>query len=269
MTAPTEKTLNIGLRYACVFELDSDGYPAASDETAYEGSQFKGSTAFELNFPDARKITGLGEDGITQVAYLPPQEGVDGRLNVEAADPTIIALLDGTLVRTVGEFSLVGAATDQQGFEPNVGLLLYQMAVGLETGKKYWHSYILPSARAIHKPNSMSGDKNPSTYQIAPNRVSQHLWGEAFSLLTDGFESSQIVRMWSNYPPRLAAFLGDGATVLFSFPTAYPAVSTDGIKVWKNGVEVTSGITKAVTGVTFTTAPASGNVIVVLREIAG
>lgn len=269
MTAPTEKTLNVGLRYASVFELDASGYPKASGTTAYEGVQFKGSTAFELNFPDARKLTGLGEDGITQVVYLPPQEGADGRLNVEGADPAIIALLDGTLVRTVGEYSLVGAATSQQGFEPSVGLLLYQMAVGLDSGKKYWHSYILPSARVIQKPNAMNAEKNPTVYQIAPNRVSKHIWGEAFSKTTDGYESGQIVRMWSNYPPRIAAYLGNGTTTAFDFPAAYPAVSTDGIKVWKNGAEVTSGITKTVTGVTFTTAPANGDVIVVLREIAG
>lgn len=269
MTAPTERTLNYGLRYACVFELDANGYPNASGTTAYEGNQFKGSTAFELNIPDSRKLTGLGEDGITQVVYLPPQEGADARLNVEAADPVLAALLDGTKVATVGEASVIGIATDKQGFEPRVGLLLYQAAKGLDTGKTYWHSFILPSAQVVRKSPGMGADKSVTQYQIAPNRVRKHLWGVQFSNANEGFLETQILEFWSNYPLRIAAFLGDGSTTEFNFPTDYPAVSTDGIKVWKNGTEVTSGITKEVTGVTFATAPAGNDVIVVLREVAG
>jgi len=108
MTAPNERTLNYGLRYACVFELNDIGTPKGVDQTAYEGMQFQGSTAFELTLPDSRKITGLGEDGITQVVYLPPTEGASGTLNVEAADPTLAALLDATKVATVGEMTVIG-----------------------------------------------------------------------------------------------------------------------------------------------------------------
>lgn len=269
MTAPTEKTLNVGLRFACLFELNASNLPKAASTAAYEGLQFKGSTAFELNFPDARKLTGLGEDGITQVVYLPPQEGADGRLNVEGSDPAIIALLDNIVARTVGEMTALGAGTDRQGFEPSVGMLLYQMAVGLVTGKQYWHAYVLPSARVIQKPNAMQGEKNATTYQVAPNRVTKHIWGETFSIAADGFLAAQMVRLWSNYPPRITAFLADGTATEFNFPTNYPAVSTDGIKVWKNGVEVTSGLTKALTKITFSVAPTNNDLIVVLREYAG
>lgn len=269
MTAPTERTLNYGLRYASVFELDANGYPKATGTTAYEGVQFKGSTAFELNTPDARKLTGLGEDGITQVVYLPPQEGADGRLNVEAADPVLAALLDGTKVSTVGEATIVGVATDKQGFEPRVGLLLYQAAKGLDTGKTYWHSFIMPSAQVVRKSPGMSADKAVTQYQVAPNRVRKHLWGVQFSNAAEGFLEAQILEFWSNYPPRITAFLGDGTATEFNFPANYPAVSTDGIKVWKNGTEVTSGLTKALTKITFSVAPANNDLIVVLREYAG
>ncbi len=269
MAAPTEKTLNYGLRYASVFELDANGYPKASGTTAYEGVQFKGSTAFELTIPDARKLTGLGEDGITQVVYLPPTEGVDARLNVEAADPALAALLDGTKVVTVGEVSVVGIATDKQGFEPRVALLLYQAAKGLETGRTYWHSFIIPSAQIVRKTPGMGADKAVTQYQVAPNRVRKHLWGVPFSNATEGFLEAQLLEIWSNYPLRICSFLGDGTTTEFNFPANFPAVSTDGIKVWKNGMEVTSGLTKAVDKLTFAAAPANNDVIVVLREVAG
>jgi hypothetical protein len=99
--------------------------------------------------------------------------------------------------------------------------------------------------------------------------VRKHLWGTQFSNTTEGFLEAQLLEVWSNYPLRIASYLGDGTTMAFNFPSNFPAVSTDGIKVWKNGTEVTSGLTKAVTGITFTTAPANGDVIVVLREVAG
>ena len=269
MTAPTERTLNTGLRYACVFELNTDNTPKATGVTAYEGLQFQGSTAYDLNIPDARKLTGLGEDGITQVVFLPPTDGADGKLNTEGADPTLAALLDGTKIATLGEISLVGMATDQQGFEPQVGLMLYQLATGLVTGKQYWHTHFLPVAKAIRKGGGMGPDKSVTVYQIAPNRVSKHLWGVAFTKAIEGYLSTQIVEAWSNYPLRIAAFVADGTAVDFSFPVNSPAVSTAGIKVFENDVEVITGITKTTTKVTYTTAPTATHRIVILREVAG
>lgn len=269
MTAPVERVLTYGLRYAAVYELNANGTPKGTGGTAYEGLQFQGSTAFELNIPDARKLTGLGEDGITQVVFLPPQEGADGGLNVEAADPALTVLLDGTKVQTAGEASLMGGATDRQGFEPQVGLMLYQAARGLVTGKAYWRTFFIPSAQVVRKPGGMTADKSVTQYQVALNRTTKHLWGPAFTIADNGFTAAQFVEAWSNYPLRLAAFLGDGTTTVFSFPAATPAVSTDGILVFVNEAAVTTGITKAVGSVTFGVAPAASARITILREVAG
>lgn len=269
MTAPTEKTLNYGLRFANVYELNVSGTPKAIATTYYEGYQFKGSTAFDLTVPDARKITGLGEDGVTQVVFLPPQEGVTGNLNVEAADPTLAAILDGTKVATIGEMSLVGLGTDKQGFEPQVALLLYQAARGLVTGKTYWHSFIIPSAQIVRKSGGMNADKAVTIYQIAPNRTTKHLWGVSFANATEGYLSGQVIEAWSNYPIRIASFLGDNTEDEFLFPVDTPAVATGGIKVFVDGVAVTTNITLATTKVTFATAPAASARIDILREIVG
>lgn len=267
MTAPTEKTLNYGLRFANVYELNTSGTPKASATTYYEGYQFKGSTAFELTVPDARKLTGLGEDGITQVVFLPPQEGATGNLNVEAADPALAAILDGTKVATIGEMSIIGIGTDKQGFEPQVGLLLYQAARGLVTGATYWHSFIIPSAQVVRKSGGMTADKSVTVYQIAPNRTTKHLWGVSFANATEGYLSGQVIEAWSNYPLRIASFLGDNTEDEFLFPVDTPAVQTSGIKVFVDGVAVTTNITLATTKVTFATPPASLARVVILREV--
>ena len=269
MAAPTERTLNYGLRYACLYELNASGTPKATGTSAYEGLQFQGSTAFELSVPDARKLTGLGEDGITQVVFLPPTDGADGKLNVEAADPALAALLDGTRVASLGEISLVGIGTDKQGFEPQVGLMLYQAARGLTTGAVYWHTFFIPSAQVVRKSGGMNAEKAVTVYQVAPNRVSRHLWGAAFSNAVEGYLSGQVIEDWSNYPLRLASFLADGTAVDFSFPANWPAVQTAGIRVFRNGSEVLTGLTKLTGKVTFTSAPTTGDRLDILREIAG
>ncbi len=269
MTAPTEKIMHYGLRHVRVIGLNTSGTPAATGTSAYEGLQIKGSTAFDLTLPDSRKLTGLGEDGITQVVYLPPLEGADARLSVEGTDPAVATLLDNTLIATVGEMSVIGLATDRQGFEPQVALHLYQAARGLDTGKVYWHNYFIPSAQVVRKAPSMNGDKAITIYQVAPNRVNKHLWGPSFSMLTEGFLSAQVVEGWSNYPVRIAAFLADGVEDVFTFPTEFPAVQTAGINVYVDDVLTTVGITKATSGVTFASVPTASKRIVTIREITG
>jgi hypothetical protein len=272
MTAPNEPTLDYGLRFANIFELDENGLPAATNATPYEGYQIKGSTTFDLSIPDARKITGLGEDGITQVVYLPPNEGATGVLNAESADPILAALLDGTLVITVGDMTMVGVGTNRQGFEPRCGLLLYQAARGLQTGKSYWHSYFMPSAQLIRKAHGMNGDKGTSIYQIAPNRTGAHLWGTEFSVLVEGFVSAQLLEAWTNNPIILTTFIGDNTEDEFSFPVEKPSVNATPV-VFVDGVKqtITTAYTATTTKITFQSGhiPGAGAVICVLRETAG
>jgi hypothetical protein len=182
---------------------------------------------------------------------------------------SLATLLDNVKARALGEMTMIGVATNQQGFEPQVGLQLYQAAVGLSTGKMYWHTYFMPSSRVIRKAHGMTADKSVTVYQIAPNRTSRYLWGEPFTNADDGFLSGQIIEAWSNYPYRVAAFVADGTAVDFSFPVNTPAVQTTGIKVFKNDVLVTTGITLSVSKVTFAVAPTLADRIVILREVAG
>lgn len=269
MTAPTEKAMNYGLRFVEIFELNpSDNSIKGTGLEAYDGYQIRGSTTYEMNVPDSRTITGLGEDGVTVVVALPPQDAVTGTLTVEAADPVLAALIDGTKLETVGEVTLAGLGTDKQGFEPTVGMMLSQAAKGLVSGKTYWHTYFIPSTAVIRKGSGMGAEKATTKYQILPNRVSKHLWGTALSIADNGYESTQVLEAWSNYPLKISAFVADGTAVDFPFPANAKAVQTTGIVVYKNDVKVTTGLTLAVDKVTFSSAPTAGDRIVILREVA-
>ena len=235
---------------------------------AYEGWQIKGSVAFEVTFPDPRKITGLGEDSVTAVAYLPPNESVSAKLNVEADDPTVTASITGDGVRTLGDSTLMVAASSNQGFEPNGGLILSQACRGLTTGGQFWRNYIIPSAMLVKQEGGMTADKSMTTYNIAPNVVSAHLWGETITEAEENAVSTQLVKVWSNHPLRLTSFMGNGTATIFPFPANSPSASTyeTSTVVFVDGVKQTAGYTVSATAVTFTIAPAKYKRIDVYRE---
>lgn len=268
MTAPTEKVGMYGLRYAVFYLLNANNTPKATNTTAYEGIQAIGSVAFDLEQPDSERIDFNGEDGVTGSAFLGPKTAMSAKLSVEASDPALIAMLDGLKVYSVGEMSLIGMGTERQGAEPQVGVHVFQAAKGLVTGKQYWHNYWIPSAQVVSKRDGMKAGKQTMVFNIASMRTKYHLWGTQYTMATEGFLAAQWNEGWSNYPYRLASFLADGTATDFSFPADTPAIQTSGIVAHRNGVLVSSGITKAVDKVTWGSAPTSGDRIDILREIA-
>jgi hypothetical protein len=237
---------------------------------AYEGTQIKGSVAFEVTFPEPRKITGLGEDSVTAVAYLPPNESVSAKLNVEADDPALADITTGDKIRTLGDSTLMVAASSNQGFEPNVGMILSQACRGLTTGGQFWRNYILPSAMVVKQDGGMNAEKSMTVYNIAPNVVSNHLWGETMTDAVEGAVSSQLVKVWSNHPLIQTSFYGNGVDTEFPFPANTPSAASYATStvVFVDGVKQTAGYTVTATKVTFTVAPAKGKWIDVYRELA-
>lgn len=268
MAVPTEKIGMFGLRFANFFLLNSNGTPKATGVTAYEGIQAIGSVGLEVDQPDSERIDFNGEDGVTGSAFKGPKTAVSAKLSVEASDPALIAMLDGLKVFSVGEMSMIGAGTEKQGSEPQVGVQVYQAGKGLVTGKVYWHTYWFPSAQVVSKRDGMKDGKSTMIYNIAAMRTNYHLWGVQYTLAIEGFQASQFNEAWSNYPYRLSSFLADGTEDEYTFPTTTPAVQTTGMVVIKNGVLVPSGVTKAVDKVTFASVPTALDRIDVLREVA-
>lgn len=285
---PAADTGNVALGYIAIanntgdWTANTDDLTDGSDVTtasftgsartllAYEGIQIKGSVAFEVTFPAPRKITGLGEDSVTAVAYLPPNESVDAKLNVEADDPILANVTTGDKIRTLGDSTLMVAASSNQGFEPNVGMILSQACRGLTTGGQFWRNYILPSAMLVKQDGGMNTDKSMTVYNIAPNVVSNHLWGETMTDAVEGAVSSQLVKVWSNNPLIQTSFYGNGVDTEFPFPANTPSAASFATStvVFVDGVEQTAGYTASATKITFTVAPAKGKWIDVYRELA-
>jgi hypothetical protein len=275
MSAPNTTTSGVGLRWVQLFELNSTGSPNASGTTVYEGIQIEGAKALTLNAPTSRQITHVGDDGVIAVDKLPPTDASSGTLTTAKQDNAVEALMTGNKEFTIsdGEAKAILMVTDNQGYEPQVGILAYRQSLDTEKGsatygKRVWDWYILPKAFMVPKPDGFSDSPVEKSYDIFPQVAGGHLWETAFTDATEGAVQGQFVRGISEYPPIIASFLGNNTTTAFLFNTAHLAVSAAKISVWVNGVATTTGITKATTGVTFTTAPTTSARIVVLYEKA-
>ena len=278
MAAPSGKNLSVGLRHAQIFALNSDGYPDAQDSTVYDlgypelpvyaGVQLVGAKAFDITLPETRKIVHTGDDRVLQVDQLPSQDGATAELRTARMDYDAYALLTDTLEMTVGEAKIIGMATDKQGNEPQVGMLLFQQSLEADLGTRVWRSFIIPKALVFPRPGGMSDAATEHAFSVVPQVVSKHLWGKAFSVLTEGYTTAQVLEMQTLNKPHIVAFKADGTEDEFLLETTYPAVDVDTMVVWVNGVEQTSGIALATTGITFTSAPANDAIIVVLYEYA-
>jgi len=273
MSTPSTIRSGVGFRHCQVFGLDSNGYPAATSTTAYEGLHVSGVKALTINDPEPRQITHAGDDRVIALDVLPPQEAVTGELKVAKVNDAVDALLTGQLSFTVGEAKLFGIGTNERGNEVQVGLLAYRQTLDTDPdsanfGARRWEFRLMPKVILVPREGSLDENPEERVYGVYPQFVTKHLWGESFADGTEGFVQAQMLRGISEYKPNLVAFQGDGTTVEFPFPTDDQAASTDKITVWVDGVEQTSGITKATDKITFTAAPSSGAMIVVFYEVA-
>jgi hypothetical protein len=258
-----------------VFALNSSGLPAApSGGLVYEGVHVTGVKELTITDPEPQRIQHVGDDRVFATDILPPTDAISGSLSVGKVNDALDAVLTGQSSYTIGEAKGFAIGTNKRGYEAQVGMLLFRQSQdttpGSTTyGKRYWESRIIPKARVVPLEGAMNASPETRAYSIYPNIVTAHLWGTALASGTEGCTEMQMERLVTEYPPRLVAFNAEAAQVEFLFDTDEAAVSTDKIHaVWVDGVIQTSGITKATTKITFTSAPGAGKLVVVLYETA-
>ena len=250
----------VGFRFGTVFELNASGYPAATSPTvAYEGLQFYGPKAYTINIPETRKIAHAGKDRVIVNDQLPSLEVTAGEIRVSTLDYDLDALLQNVIKFTKGMATMLARNTDQQGFEPNVGMLLYQQSKDVITGLRNWHFHIIPSTQAIPIPASFTENPEDHRYSLAPTPTTKHLWGELLTTGVEGTLESGIFDGKMDYKPKLVAWKANGSQETFDLP-ADAALNT--YVVYVNGVLNTSVI-KTTAQIDFDGYPPANNAIVV------
>jgi len=263
----------VGLRHVQVLALASDGYPDATDTSAYDGIQISGAQSFEIDDPEPRQIVHLGDDSIIQMDYLPPEDPITGNLTVGKTNDDVDAVLTDTKQVTEGNIKLFGFGTDNRGDENQVIVLAFQQSLNTDPdsssfGERRWEAKLFPRAYVVPAESGFTSDPEERSYSLWPQFVNSHAWGVDFAEGTEGFNRAQGVRMVSEYKPKLSSWQGDNAETEFDFPADYPAVSASSITVWVDGTEQTADMTAATDQLTFasTAIPTTDANIVALYE---
>jgi len=259
--------LAVGLRRTVVFELDANGYPAATGTTAYEGFETIGPKAFALTVPDVRKVVHVGSDRVIALDFLPSIEPSTAELTVAAQDMPLSSVLGAVEDFAVGTAKMMPWQTDQQGYEPDVAALMVQQSLDATTKLRHWRFFIAPKARAIPVPAGM--DDNPAVmkYSLAPNPTTKHLWGTTMVVGTEGATEAGFIEGMSQGRPNIVAFKGNNSETDFLFPAGKQAIPAS-VVVWKAGVlqTITTHYTATASTLSFVAAPATDAMVVVFYE---
>ncbi len=273
-----EPFVGFGTRKGVVYELDANHLPKATDTNPYTGLEIYGIRGLQLTPPNVRRIPHFDGDKVALVQIFPSTDVPSGTITVDGADLNLASVLGNVRPSTVSGIELMPMMTDQQGNEPEVGLLVYQ-AAKKNTGSIGWHVVFIPSTQAVPQGGSFGDNNYETTYQLAPSASPNQLFGKAFSVngvetgdLGDGTATAGIVDGFAPFKPRITAWLADGSEDNFLFADDLQATDTDyavftatpqtggGVEI----AEVATDITKATTGITFTGTGGIGADVVII-----
>jgi len=271
-----------GFQTGVVYELNANGRPNGTTLDPYTGIEVYAAKLYNLTLPSSRKVPHVGNDRLLKVQQFPSQEVATGEISVGAEDLQLIAALTGLTVLEVAGMQMLPHMTDIQGKEPNVGLLLYQAALA-QSGPQRYHFHMVTSTKAIPRLPGFGADPIDIIYDIAPDPVDRYLWGYDMAPLGDVSDPYSGVSptgameagVWSGFAagePRICAWVADGVEDTFLFPENMPANDATNIAVWTaTGSTVTpvplgSGVTAALTGVVFDSAPTVDHEVIVLYQ---
>lgn len=252
---------------AVIFPLNSDGSIKATSTTVYEGLEITGPRVFELTPAEPRIVNNPGAGRIMDVIYLPPNEATRAELRVGYNMQAVKAALSGVKNPAVAESTYVMRGTEQQGSEPDCAMFVTQLAKDNNKLSR-WHYYMIPLCKAIPLDSPMNENALEDRYAITMSPASKHIWGVPFTVAVEGCTEAAYGDGMSEGKFNVVAWLTDGAAVDYSFPVSKPATNVAKIALfdWTAGTEVTAGITKTATKITYSVAPTTGKLLVAKYE---
>jgi hypothetical protein len=268
----TDFFVGYGTREGRIYKLDTHGIPVTTSTTAYVGTKIKGLSGFTSTQVAIRRIQHYDGDRISLTQIFPTQDVPAGTITVDGADLALIAILGNTIETTHDSIKVLPMMSDQQGSEPSVGMIITQAGKD-DAGADGYHMQFINSSQAVPQPGSFGNNNYETTFQLSPSATSHHLWGLDYVLGTDGTESAAMDDAFAAKKALITCWLSDGTTSDLTFDTNYKAVDTS-YKVYQNDggtvTELTTGVTKAVDKVSFSTGniPANGKTVLVLHTVA-
>ncbi len=283
MTAVSGKMVSVGFRNAVAYAINQTtgllDPGSATPTTPYEGVRISRSRALSMNVPEARHIVHFAEDRVFQLDNLPPTEPITGELRTANANQVLDALFGGIKVHTVGEATTTLIGSDQQGYEPQVAILGYQVALdddeGATTlGLRRYRGILSSRSLLIRREGGMTDQPFETMFTWRPSFINAYPWGIPFTVTDDGAQQSQLIHAMTEGKPWIAVWKQTGVGGAFSFATDRPASAVNKIHVVTiNGVlsppaDYTPGTTTTALGFDAGKEPAANATVVAFYERA-
>lgn len=266
MTATSGNQLAVGARKGWIFELDTNGYPAAPDTSPYEGIEMLGIKAVDLNIPDPRVISHGGNDRNLANDFLPSMEAVTGEARIANLGMPLNAKISNVKQFTIAEAAAMLWATDQQGNEIDIAMHVWHQSLDFTGKNRRWRSIVAPKVRGVPILSGLSENAAEQRIRIVSNPTNKHLWQATISLATEGATEANFLETMTTYHPKLVAWKADGTETEFAFPASALPVADAKLKVWNQGAVVTPTLAVDFTTITFGVAPTEDNIIVAFYE---
>lgn len=274
-----EKTIGAGFRYLWYGVVDSSGYfigstttaPAAGNATGSAMLRLDGARTLPVNIPEPDIVVVSGDDEPMVTFEFDPESLPSGIFEMAQRNNTFEALVQGTLVETVGDLE-ISVEDPKDRSSQTMCYLLSRRAKSWLTGSKgvkKWESVFIP--RATTKPLFATVEQRtftPYQYGIYLSRSDRSGWS-TININNLGTTAAPLMVIDSDNPLMpLARYTGNNAQQNFTLP--YAPVSGAKTYVYVNDVlqTVTTDYTVSSKTLAFVAAPASSAVIVVLAEIA-
>lgn len=254
---------------ARIFALNQDTGAILAPSTApYTGLELYYPRAFDLNIPDARLVANTGQGRVTDVMYHPPLEPDRAVLRVGRTQHDVFEVLTGVKQVFEGERSTMQHATDRRGNEKIVAMLLEQKGKNFQ-GLNRWRYYIIPRATVVFNNSSYNPEATEILYNVVMSACLTTLWGRALSMATDGCLSAGYADGMSGQMYQICAWLTDGYTDEFAFPTNQLPTNATRTKVYNftdAGAVVAGTVAVDFTTFTATALPDANKVLIASYE---
>lgn len=275
-----------GLQNGVVYELNAMGRPKGTGATAYVGTEVYATKAYAPSLPQPRKVPHVGNDRLLKTQIFPGQEPASAELSVGAEDLDLVAMLGGTIIKTVAGMKMLPHLHDLQGKETKVGLILYQAALSRQTSASGYHFHFISSSKMVVRLNGAGTEPIDFVYDLTINPSENYLWGASLAPLANiydplsgvaetGVFEAGVFSGFSEYEPRIAAFIAGASQEIYDFPLSMPAFDATKIAVFTaDPADDTATLvnpadyTATVTEVTFDIAPATGDEVIILYQKA-
>lgn len=267
-----KQNLSAGVQQAWLSFLDTENFALGNAQTAIAAGDIRGSYPFvgiqemPTGILEGETVPVPGDDttlGAFIFASADPREFL---INFGQGDLNLDAMLQGTLVETLGNIS-IGLSDPGQPVYPTVCLIVNSRAIKRSpgnSGQGAWSGYIYPVVQLQPLSRETLAGRTAGTYRYkgTAQAAYNHPWGVTIAEAVNGDVSSFSFPFNSNYPLTLDAFRGNGVKTDWVLNKTPVSVAETNAFVERVSLTV-SGVTPSTKTMTAAVAANNGRGVVV------